>query len=62
MRDNKINKYNHNNFDQVMKGKGVYVDILEAHWLNEKELLQGAVMVEGITKEQKAMFKLRTIS
>lgn len=62
MKDNKINKYNHNNFDLTMKGKQVYVDILEHQWLNDPEYLKSCVMVEGITKDLQAMYKLRTIS
>lgn len=62
LKDNKINKYNHNNFDQVMQGKGIYVDILEHHWLNEKEYLQSCVMVEGLNVQTTPMYKLREIS
>ena len=51
LKDNKINKYNHNNFDLVMKGKGIYVDILEHHWLNDPEYLKSCVMVEGLTSQ-----------
>jgi len=45
-----------------MKGKGIYVDILEHHWLNDPEYLKSCVMVEGLTSQQQAMYKLRSIS
>jgi Ran GTPase-activating protein (RanGAP) involved in mRNA processing and transport len=62
MKKNKINKYNHNNFDSFIQNKGIYIDILESHWLNDPDLLKSCVMVEGITKDQNLMYKLRTIS
>ena len=45
-----------------MQGKGIYVDILEHHWLNEKEYLQSCVMVEGLNVQTTPMYKLREIS
>ena len=42
---NSINKYNLQKFDKVMMGKGIYIDILENEWQNEKNYLKRTFMI-----------------